>query len=95
MNYLVKLYIAYRKNGIINSIFGMLLLISALLIFYYTVHLETLGFVIEKSDIPLFSIGILNLLFGYRRILLVMDKLREDRLSKKIDCYITDTSQTL
>lgn len=87
MNTIVKLYIKYRNNLIINFTFGLLLLVSSVIVFFITVYIESSSIVIFKADLLLFFIGVLNMLFGYRRIVNILDNFRETRLSKSIDRY--------
>ena len=85
MNTLFKLYIKYRNNFIFNFTFGLSLLISAVLIFFATVHTESSSIVIFKVDLALFFIGVFNMLFGYRRIINSLDYFREVQMTKYID----------
>jgi len=84
MKTIVDFYIKYRKNILANTIFSLLLLISSNLIFWYTIKLEQDSLVLQKTDLVLFLVGLINLLFGYRRLVNVIDLNREAIMSKKI-----------
>ncbi len=84
MKTIVDFYIKYRKNILINTIFSLVLLFSSILIFSYIIKLEHNNLVLQKTDIALFLIGLTNLLFGYRRLVNVIDHNREAIMSKKI-----------
>lgn len=85
MNTLVKFFIAYRKNLFANLAFGLLLLSSSLLIFMVTIHFNDGNMMVLKEDIFLFVIGVVNLLFSYRKIVNALDVFREAKLNEGIE----------
>ncbi len=85
MKTLVKFFITYRKNLFVNLAFGLLLLSSSLLIFMVTVHFNDGNMMVLKEDIILFVIGVVNLLFSYRKIVNTLDVFREAKLTEGIE----------
>ena len=85
MNTLVKFFITYRKNLFANLAFGLLLLSSSFLIFMVTVHFNDGNMMVLKEDIFLFVIGVVNLLFSYRKIVNALDVFREVKLTEGIE----------
>lgn len=85
MKTLVKFFITYRKNLFVNLAFDLLLLSSSLLIFMVTVHFNDGNMMVLKEDIILFVIGVVNLLFSYRKIVNTLDVFREAKLTEGIE----------
>jgi uncharacterized protein YhhL (DUF1145 family) len=85
MKTLVKFFIAYRKNIFANLAFGLLLLSSSLLIFMMTVHFNDGNMIVSKENIFIFVIGVINLLFSYRKIVNTLDVFREAKLTEGIE----------